>query len=335
MWEDLQQFIDALSPTIRGAVNEALQKVRNSADLNAIELAWANGDVDRVVSLLLGGAANDTTMWDPVHAAVTQAIEEAATDTVMLQMKGYGDMMKVVMGASTDPIVTQSVSADLVREVDSTTRDAISQWVQRAVASGKNPVNAITEIVGRMQADGSRVGGVLGLTQSQMSSVDSYRAALMGGPNTAVYQDALDRALRDARFDASVKSAMASGNKLSQSQIDNMVRRYESRFLAYRADTIGITEAGRAMAKGQKYAWDASISAGHIAAGELQKRWVTAGDDRVRPFHAELQNVIVPYNKPFMLKTGGKKTFMVRPVWGAPQEPRCRCVTMIRPRLDA
>ena len=77
----------------------------------------------------------------------------------------------------------------------------------------------------------------IGLADTQVRAVANYRALLEA--NSA---RALDRALRDKRFDPTVEGAIETGEPLRPDQIDRMVERYEARMRDFRAETIARTE---------------------------------------------------------------------------------------------
>lgn len=324
MWDELIELVDSLQPELRQAVLANIATIKRKASRRALELAWANADVDGVVYALMGDAP---TAWAPLRNAVLNAMRAAAMDTVSVNLRQAGPILRIVLGLGEDPRVVQAVHARLVVQVDNTTRSALRSWVRGAIKEGMNPENAITRIVGVVNpVTGGREGGILGLTANQTQAVRNFRRMLEEGR----FHEAMERALRDKRFDPT----LLRGDKLQQAQVDAMVTRYEARMLAYRARTIARTEAGRAHSAGQKYAWDTAITQGVIPAAEVIKRWVSADDARVRAHHAEMHNAIIPYDKYFIVRGGSLKTPTIRHVWGCPDEPNCRCVLSVRPLLD-
>lgn len=324
MWDELIELVESLEPAIKQAALVSLARLRRGVNRRAVELAWANGDADAVTFLLMGDSA---VAWAPLRNAVVEAIQTAAMDTVSLHIKGAGRVLNVVMGLTEDPRVLQAVQARLVREVDASTRSALTKWVRDSMQEGAAPARAITEIVGSVDlSTGARMDGVLGLTERQMAAVRNYRRMLQEGQ----FGEAMTRQLRDKRFDPTLKR----GESLSSEQVDRMVARYEARMLAYRAQTIARTESARAQAHGQRQAWNTAIEQGEISADEVVKRWVTAGDLRVRDHHVPMNNQIIPYSKLFIVHGGSLKKPRTDHVFGPPHEPNCRCVLSIRPLLD-
>jgi hypothetical protein len=148
---------------------------------------------------------------------------------------------------------------------------------------GKNPNNVALDIVGRIGASGRREGGIIGLTQSQMDSVANYRGLLERGSSAA-----LDRLLRDKRFD----SAVEGDDVIPADKIDRMVTAYTNNMLRYRGETIGRTEAMGALHTAQQQGIEQAVAAGVLKAKQVKFRWNTSQDDRVRDSHAEIEGQV-------------------------------------------
>src|SRR6185369_9054534 len=97
---------------------------------------------------------------------------------------------------------------------------------------GANPRTTALDLVGKIGATGNREGGVIGLTSSQEEWVRNYRAELLSDNPEA----ALERALRDKRFDRAIMNAANSGEPIPRDLVDKMVNSYKTRALRYRAE---------------------------------------------------------------------------------------------------
>jgi uncharacterized protein with gpF-like domain len=164
----------------------------------------------------------------------------------------------------------------------------------------------------------------IGLTDTQMAAVDSYRTLLEDGN-----ADALDRALRDRRYDRTVDNAIANDEPLTQSQIDMMVGRYRDRYLALRADTIARTETMRVLNEARQEATDQVVEETGIEPSRVTRTWVATLDDRTRDTHAEMDGQIVGMDEPFVSPSGAELMYPGDP--NAPPEEviNCRCVVAI------
>ena len=131
------------------------------------------------------------------------------------------------------------------------TRDAMADGTAR----GLNPVD---------QARAFRDS--IGLTQKQQAAVVNFRRLLEGGSS-----EALSRQLRDKRFDATIRRAQSSGEPLTSEQIDRMVSRYAARYVKYRSEVIGRTEALRAVRAADDEMYQQAVETGIIQAESLQR----------------------------------------------------------------
>jgi uncharacterized protein with gpF-like domain len=165
----------------------------------------------------------------------------------------------------------------------------------------------------------------IGLTSRQMAAVNRYRQLLETGS-----LEALQRGLRDKRFDASVRSAASSGQPLAREHIERMVSRYRDRYVTYRAETIARTEALRSVHEGSDELYRQAIENGTLAADELVQTWITSRDERVRNSHAAMHGQQQPMGQPF---TSGNGVLLMRPgdADGPPEETiNCRCTKTTR-----
>ena len=122
----------------------------------------------------------------------------------------------------------------------------------------------------------------IGLTDRQMIAVRNYERALSApSPDRA----ALERALRDRRFDGTVQRAIRDGKRLSAKQIKRMVDRYTQRQLRHRALVIAQTEATMGANAANQFSWMQAADEGRLDGGDIRRRWVTRDDASVRAAH--------------------------------------------------
>ena len=153
----------------------------------------------------------------------------------------------------------------LIQQVTEDQRDAIRQIVTRAFKEGGHPFQQAREI-----------REVIGLTARQEQAVANYRAALEGGN----YQQALDRALRDGRYDRSLLSAIQNDKLIPQERVDAMVTRYRERYVQYRSETIARTETARASNAGTLELHRQAVKQGLLNPSTAMKVSIASGDDR-------------------------------------------------------
>lgn len=327
VWDKLAQAASRFEPDLQEAFLSALAQARQGTSSVSIEAALRAGNVELVVQLLLGGLEVAPAFWGPMvdaaRAAVTGSALQFTLDMKLPGLAGPGPRL-VTRFDQANPKALASIrryELDLIREVDHGTREGIREYVRASLEAGRNPRTLIPQLAGRVGEGGIREGGIIGLTARQSRAVSNYRRALEEGDLAA-----LNRQLRDKRHDPTVQRAIEEGRPLSKEQIDQMVGRYESNYLAYRAETISRTESMRALSSGQKLAWDAVIDGGKISRGRLVKTWVTARDERVRDEHREMEGVTIDYDEQFEMPNGDL-------TWGPPYDPNCRCVAFIKPMI--
>jgi predicted kinase len=206
-----------------------------------------------------------------------------------------------------------------VRELADEQADTIRSTILAGAMTG-----ASTETMAR------QVRESIGLTAAQAAQVSNYRAQL-----AALDPRALQRQLRDRRFDPTVLRAIREGSPLSDEQVEKMVAAYHRRYLAYRATTIARTEGVGA------------ANNGHVAALKdwlaqnpnytVVKTWIATQDARTRPDHVHLHGQVVSgIDSPFRCDNGDTIRWPGDQDAPARQTINCRCTlsTRIVPRVQ-
>lgn len=166
----------------------------------------------------------------------------------------------------------------------------------------------------------------LGLTERQTQAVQNYRRLLEQNNG-----DALERALRDRRFDGTVRRAVRTGEPLSTTQIDRMVGRYNERSLAMRAETIARTEALRSAHEGTNEMFQQAFDEGTLNPNQVTQTWETSQDGRVRdPGHTIMQSQQRRVGEPFTSGLGNALRFPGDATAPAEDVVMCRCVVTTR-----
>ena len=126
----------------------------------------------------------------------------------------------------------------------------------------------------------------VGLTDRQQSAVINFRRMLEEGDS-----EALTRRLRDKRFDSTISRSIREKKPLTKAQIDKMTARYSERYVKYRSEVIGRTEALRAVHSANDEMYRQAVDLGEVSVEQLERTWVTAHDSRVRDSHSALGGV--------------------------------------------
>lgn len=163
----------------------------------------------------------------------------------------------------------------------------------------------------------------IGLTDSQMQSIYSYQQALEDGS-----ADALDRALRDRRFDSTIEGIIEDEGVLSADQIERMVGAYTDNWIDYRAETIARTETLGVVEEARDDAFNQALDDAGIESGLAAKEWSTTLDGRERDSHAEMNGQGQALEDPFLTPDGEELDYAGDPD-GSPEEIiNCRCTVL-------
>jgi hypothetical protein len=320
LWAAFTEQANTYKPALRRAFLRVIALARTGLDQAELEHANQHGNIAGATELILGPGE----IWAELQHAVRYAVTKA-TGFFSAQIAVHNTpVARVVFGVQNPKALEalRTAQLSLIREVDQKTREGIRAYLTDSLNAGRNPRSVIRQLAGTVQEDGSRKGGIIGLTERQARAVSNYRKYLEGNDTRA-----LERALRDKRFDKTVARAISGGESLDPGYITKLVYRYEANYLAYRAEVIARSESMKALQLGQRMAWDEAISQGSADSGALTKRWVTAKDERVRPTHADMEGVTVGYDEDFDPEDTG-------PIWAPPAAPQCRCIAWIRPTVE-
>ena len=203
--------------------------------------------------------------------------------------------------------------ADRIQGLADTQRQAIKEILIRGAQRGDGPEDLARAI--RSQ---------IGLTPLQAQAVDNYRQELKAGSAAA-----LERQLRDKRFDRTVQRAISEKAPLTDRQIDKMVDAYHRKALALRAMTIARTEAVGAANNGHIAAVSAILD--KFPGYTIAKTWMATDDDRTRHDHRELHGkTVIGLETPFICDNGDEVRWPHDPQGKARQVVNCRCTLACR-----
>jgi hypothetical protein len=185
-----------------------------------------------------------------------------------------GARLKVNIGQRNGKIATflDVYRMDKIRDVTTEQEGLIRQVVTDSMAAGHPPAKMAILIREH-----------IGLTPYQAQQVQNYRTDLETLNTTA-----LQRELRDKRFDMPVARAIADGKPLSPGQIDRFTSQYHDNWLRLRASTIARTEALHAANMGGRLSIEQAIEDGGTSSFDVERTWIATNDTRTRDSHREL-----------------------------------------------
>ena len=201
----------------------------------------------------------------------------------------------------------------LIREFTDSQRMALRTVMEDGITRGIGPRDMAREF-----------RASVGLTQSQVKSVSNFRTYLeqaQFGNRTA-----LERALRDRRFDPSIQRALETGTPIDRARVARMTQRYRERYIKYRAEVIARTEGLRAANSGTVEAMQQAIDDPDVPITEQEtwKTWIATKDERTRDSHSFLSGMKIMNNDVFHGLYGALR-YPHDPQAPARETVMCRC----------
>jgi uncharacterized protein with gpF-like domain len=327
----INDLLEPYTKEVRDAFLASVQNLADGVDLGAVIRALDAGDLNAAVQALNIEAAAFT----PYQQALSSAFQAggAASAAALPVLRGANGAVFAVRfdGQATgamDWVITHAGTH--IKEVVEDQIVMARNQLRDSLAAGLNPRDAALSLVGRLDRQtGRRVGGTFGLTDWQAGVVRNVRDRLTRG-DPASLNDYLSLALRDKRFDKTVRNVIAGKDTLSKSKIDDIVRQYENRFLKHRGDTIARTEVMTALHAGQHEQLEQLIRSGKVKRNQVRRVWRTASDRRVRDSHGHMEGQSVGLDEPFVSGDGNRLLYPGDPNAPAADRINCRCDVTVR-----
>jgi hypothetical protein len=336
-----ERLAEQFEPKLATAIKAVIDKASGAVTLEALVAALQKGDVGQVLAAIQAAMGSATAVAGPVQTALQDMLWAAGSLTALkapplARVEFHFDRLNPKLVDW-----TQRYTFDLIRQVNSTTVEAVRSILQQQMLAGDAP-----------KAAAQKIKDVVGLTERQAKAVLNFRKELetfhlrrgakawnLGSTPDKVHGDqvlkpdlnglpkdgVLARRLRDFRFDRTLRKAMETRKPLTAAQIDKMVDRYAERWRAYRARTIARTESLRTTNVGVQDAYRQAIESGALSEALVRRVWVVAHDERLCTVCAPVPGMNgdgVPFQQPFQTPTG--------PIFLPPLHPNCRCTVFIR-----
>lgn len=295
---------DRLDPEVRDAFLQAVEDVRATVDLSALESAVRSGDV-RLVQTLLGAER------------LKQALGAETADLRSLLTRAYG-----ATGEASGEALAAALGVDFTFDF----RDPLS--IQYARTHTGTLIKWITDdqllavrgIMDRAQVEGipprkaaRYVHQIVGIRQDWAGAPLNLRQEILDGHAAAATSRRLDAALK-----AEIRSRIRRGT-VTEEWLDKVQERYAHSLRRRRALDIARTETLRASNAGQRQSWrDAQRK--RVIPDTARRFWVVTPDERLRETHAQ-----VPLDNPEGVALDQPFDTFLGPVDGPPLETNCRC----------
>lgn len=316
------QLIDAFDPVLRRAFLESVYNLRDAAHFDQIARMVEAGDLEGAIRAV----GLDPVAFRPFDKAMTDAFEIGgnATATVIPVLRDANGFRTIFQFDIRNPNAERWLSersSTQVKDILDDQRNMIRDYLRSGMEQGLNPRTVALDLVGRVGASGRREGGVIGLTSSQAEWVRNYSAELSSDNPLA----ALERNLRDKRFDGAVRKAAASGEPIPAELRGKMVDSYENRSLRYRAETISRTEAMASLHESQQQSMEQAVASGAISESAVTFTWRATNDNRTRDAHAVMDGQEVGMGEMFVDGDGNEIEFPGDPNAPIETTANCRC----------
>lgn len=305
----LQRLLAQQESAVQRAFTTFVRDSTSPAVMDEVSDLLERGDVDGALAII-------DTHIDSFGAILPQLFQDAA----VAETAAITGQLAAHVGIAFDPTNPAAAAVMRANKLEFVTAMTDSQ----KVATRQALANALD--TGRGLAGAARdFRDSIGLAQNQVQAVANYRRLLQANSS-----EALDRVLRDRRFDPSVERAIETGEPLSPEKIDTMVERYRMRQLAHRAETIARTESVKNLSEAQEAAFSQTMQRAKIDPERVTQHWHSTEDERTRDSHRPMNGQVRPYGTPFTSGAGVSLRYPGDPKAPAKEVIKCRCKRSFR-----
>lgn len=301
----LEALLDDLEASVAAEFREFIRAVNSDEVFGMIAARLEAGDLDGALDIVDSYVVRFSNVLPAVQATAGTA---AAAELAALA----GEFAIAISFDPSHPRAAALVRANrllLIREFTEEQRSATRQAIARAFDEG-------TGTAGTARAFRNSIG----LTTAQEGWVSSYEQLLRNRDKKA-----LERALRDRRFDRTTARSIALDKPLTEAQIAARVDRYRARALMMRSETIARTEAVRATSQAREEALQQMIEQTGIDPRRVQRVWNATRDARVRDAHRAMDSQRRLLGLTFEDGNGNQLRYPGDPQAPADTTINCRC----------
>lgn len=264
--KEIDDLLKTVEPRFRKAFETGIRSLRDSFSLAEIERALNSGDLAQAANLINEGIV--ASAFIQFNREIQNAVQ-AGGDIASRWARADKIVFDLSVTESNTARFISSYQADKIREITAQTQMNIGEIVRGGVNAGRNPRD-----IARTVRDS------IGLTAKQEAAVENFERLLRENK-----REALNRALRDKRFDRSILSAINNQRDISEDLIQKMKQRYRERFIHKRSQYIARTEAIRLVSTGNQHFWEQAVSNEVVEEKRLKRRWLPTQDGRTREHH--------------------------------------------------
>lgn len=340
-----QKFLAELAkvePTLARAFEEAIQDIRSTAQIAAIDAAIQRGvqtgDVTRAVQEVTAAINLGREFFAPLDQAMVQAyIQGGAYQVGLLPKRPTGSAPRLVARFDTrNPraeAASRQMATALITEINVDTDRLIRETITEAIENNQQYRSITRSLVGRLDGN-QRKGGLIGLHSSQAEAVRKARQELLAGDYSAYLRRSPN--MRNRSFELQGRAlwrAMNRDEPLSLTEVDKITGAYADNLLKLRARTIARTEANRVMQAGRSEAVEQLIESDKIPVSAITKIWDAVSGPRTRESHMALNGQEQGWNDVFVSPVTGAVLRYPHDA-NAPGDETINCRCTMRTRID-
>lgn len=322
------ELLAKFGPEVAQAFMQATAEVRSGVNLQALIAAIEQRDIERAIRIL----NLDPAAYVQLEEKIREAFVAGARAGVQTLPASIGVGFYFNMSDPGAVAWLRDHSSLLITRIVETQLKGIRAYLIDAMETGAHPRTAGLNIVGRInRATRMREGGILGLSAPQERALTRARAELASG-DPAQLRAYLQRKSRDRRFDPTIRKAIAAKKPIPAEIAKNAATAYSNGLLKRRGEIIGRTESLTAVRASKHQAYEQLVASGKVEANTIRRTWLSAGDNRVRHTHSDLNGSTVGLNEAYQSPSGARLRYPGDTSLGAPAEEiiGCRCDVIYR-----
>ena len=276
----IRELTSTMEPRIRAEFLAAMNDIKSRAQIDALVGSLRSNDIQSAIN-----AINiDPGAFAKINSLVIETYGKAGVDTISSGNWIYPNGQRAVVRFNSlsprSEAWAREQSANLVFGLSDEAKSVARDVIADGYALGRRTDRIALDLVGRIGANGRRVGGVVGLDPQSEQWVKNLRGYL----ETDIGR-ALGMKLNNRDKDT-LRRLISAGKTLTAPQIDNLLRRYENNLLMSRGRKIGRTETINAIEMGKYEAWKQGLEKTGIPEKFIVRKWVHTGRAlRDRPDH--------------------------------------------------
>ena len=281
----LESLASLIDKSMQRSYLRMLKTVRDEVALARAVRAIERGDVTGAVEAILNGMGRATA---GLRASLESSFSQAARSYMRTSLPAT---LRTVFtpGSPAAATVFRELDLQLIGPITRSFEEGLRAAVTSGLLRGSSPLAIARE-----------ARASVGFTTYDVSLIEGFRLKLLSGDITG----ALASALRDRRYDGTLRRARDGELTLTVDKISAMTERYAQALESWRAETWSRTAALQATRASQYASWAQGAQDAGVDPHTMTKTWVATLDDRVRDEHAEAHGITVPFDEPFPVDGG-------------------------------